>query len=105
MRKRAPARTAEERQNQIIGLVMDVVEEKIRSGTASSQILTHFLKLATEKEQLENEKLRSDLKVAEAKIKQMDSQRDVMELYSKALTAMKSYNGEETEEDDLDDDE
>lgn len=101
-RESSPVRNPEARENQLINLAMDVAEKMLRNGTATSQIITHFLRLATVREQLENERLRSDLKLAEAKIQQITSQEDIKELYSKALEAMKSYSGGYSSEDDWD---
>lgn len=89
--RKKPARTPKQRENQIINLVMDVVERKIEDGTASSQILCHFLKLATEKERLENDKLRGELELAKARVRQIDMQEDLKSLYEGAVTAMRSY--------------
>lgn len=89
--KKKPARTPKQRENQIINLVMDIVEEKIKDGTASSQILCHFLKLATEKERLENDKLRGELELAKARVRQIDMQEDLKSLYEGAVSAMRSY--------------
>lgn len=97
-KKRAPARTKEQRENYIISCIMDLVEDQIRSGTVSSQVMTHFLKLGTTREKLQNEKLMSDLRVAEAKIAQMQQQDNLAELYKDAIAAMRSYQG--NDEDD-----
>lgn len=92
-RKPSKARTPEGRENQLINLAIDLAEKQLRDGSASSQVITHFLKLATVKEQLENEKLRADLRVAEAKIDNYKSQADIKGLYEKAINAMKEYAG------------
>lgn len=89
--QRKPARTPKQRENQIIDLVMDKVEQQIAAGRASSQILCHFLKLATEKERLENERLRGELELAKAKVRQIDMQEDLKNLYEEAISAMKGY--------------
>lgn len=98
-RKSSPARTPEARENQLINLAMNLAEQKLRDGTASSQIITTLLNLATTKHQLENEKLRSDLRVADAKIKAMERQESSQDLYAKALAAFRSYQGEFPEDD------
>lgn len=103
-RKRVPARTAKARENQLINLAIDLAERQLRDGSATSQVITHFLKLATVREQLENEKLRTDLRVSEAKIKQMESQTSSEELFEKAINALKSYNGNNQEEEEFYDD-
>ncbi len=98
----APARTPEAKENQMISLAFKLAEKKLKDGSASSQLITHFLKLATIKEQLENEKLKADLEVANAKIKHMASQETTQELYQKAIKAFCEYSGTVYEEDDDD---
>lgn len=102
-KKQMPARTPEGRENQLINLAMNLAEEKLRDGTASSQIITSILNWATTKHQLENEKLRSDLEVAKAKVEQMKRSGDSKDLYEKALAAFRSYQS--SPEDDYDYDE
>lgn len=102
-RKQTPARTPEARENQIINLAMDEVERRLLNGTASSQILTVLLKLATTKAQLELEKLRSDIALQRAKEQEIEEKASNSDLYAKALDAFKSYHGdvyEEYEDDD-----
>lgn len=102
IKKRKPqARSAKQRENQIINMVMDVVEQKILDGSASSQILCHFLKLATERERLENERLKSDMELSKAKIRQIDMQENLVELYEGAIAAMNSYRSDDDYEGDL----
>lgn len=102
----APARTPEARENQLISLAFDLAEEKLKDGSASSQLITHFLKLITTREQLENDRLRAELEVANAKVEHMKSQSTSKDLYEKALRAFCTYSGTNfEEEDDLENDE
>lgn len=94
-----PALTPEARENQMISLAMDLVEERLRNGTASSQETTHFLKLATTKEQLEKEKLITENKLLQAKIDNLESQSTSASLYSDALKAFSTYSGKGAEDD------
>lgn len=96
---KARAKTPQDRENQLINLAIDLAESQLRDGSATSQVITHFLKLATEKERLENEKLRSDLRVADAKIRQIQSADFMVELYQKAINALKTYQGSSVDED------
>lgn len=96
--KLSPRMTAEGRESQLVNLAMNLAKEKLESGTASSQLITHFLKLGTEKYSLENEKLRSDLAVANAKIKQMENDSVLSTLYENVIDAMKLYTGQQIEE-------
>lgn len=95
-----PARNARQRENQLIKLAVDLAERQLRDGSATSQVITHFLKLATVKEQLENDKLRKDLDLADAKIKHYENSSVSEEIYAKAIQAMKSYQGVEEYEDE-----
>lgn len=89
-----PALTPEARELQMIDLAVSLAEKQLQDGTASSQVITHFLKLATEKTKLEQEKLRQDIRLQEAKTESLHSAKRVEELYTNALNAMRNYNGQ-----------
>lgn len=93
-KKMRPALTPEARENQMISLAIDLAEEQLRSGTASSQIITHFLKLGTTKAELEKEKLEQENELLKAKTKALESGEEVKVLYEQALKAMKNYSGQ-----------
>lgn len=97
-RKSAPAKSAKARENQLISLAADLAEKKLRDGTASSQIICTLLNFASLKHKLEIEKIKSDISLAEAKKKNMENADGIMELYSDALNAFKSYKGSNEEE-------
>ena len=92
--KERPPLTPEAREARMISLAMDLTEQRLRDGTASSQETTHFLKLGTSKNQLELEKLRLENELAKAKTEHLQSQKRVEELYADALKAMRNYNGQ-----------
>lgn len=88
-----PALTPESRENQLIALSVDLAEKQLREGTASSQVITHFLKLGSTKNQLELEKIRHENALLEAKTQSLQSAKRVEELYENALNAMRDYSG------------
>lgn len=88
-----PALTPEARENQLISLAYDLAEKRLREGTASSQEVTHFLKMGSAREKLEQERIRSENNLAQAKIENMQSQERSEELYKDAMEAFKSYVG------------
>lgn len=93
---RKPRRRAispDARENQLIAKAVDLAERQLEEGTASSQVITHFLKLGTEQARLEKEKLRKENLLLEAKAEALRSQQRSDELYAEALRAMKSYSG------------
>ena len=99
-----PARTPEARERQMVALAVDLAEKQLRDGTATSQVVTHFLKLGSTREQLEQEKLRQDNDLVRAKVEAMASVKRIEELYESALNAMRSYAGQEPmDEEDYDD--
>lgn len=91
--KHRPALTPEARENQMISLAVNLAEQQLRDGTASSQVITHFLKLATMREQIEKELLEKKVELAAAKTKQIEDERRTEELYAEAIEAMKRYGG------------
>lgn len=93
----------EAREQQIISLAIDEAERQILNHTASSQVLTHFLKLATEKARLERAKLESEIELLEAKGEAYKSQAHMDELYTEVLHAFKEYRGEEEDGDEYGD--
>lgn len=97
-----PALTPEARENQMISLAVDLAEQQLRNGTASSQVITHFLKLGTTRAELEKEKLKRENKVLEAKAKAIESSEEIKVLYENALKAMRDYSGFSGREDDYD---
>lgn len=94
-KRRRPATTPDARENQMVSMAVDLVEQQLREGTASSQVITHFLKLGSSREKLEQERLAIEVRMGEAKIEQLASQKRVEELYAEALSAMRSYAGQE----------
>lgn len=94
-----PALTPEARENQMISLAVDLAEQQLRDGTASSQVITHFLKLATVKERLEREKLEQENRLLIAKTEALQSAKRIEELYDNAISAMRSYNGQGGDDD------
>ena len=98
-----PAMTPEGKENQLISLATDLAAQQLMDGTASSQVITHFLKLGTTKAKLEKEKLQNENELLKAKTEAIESQKRVEELYSNALNAMKRYSGMEEDEEIFDD--
>lgn len=98
-RPRRPATTPEGRENQMVASAFDLAEKQIANGTASSQVITHFLKLGSSREKLEQMKLAKENELASAKIEGMESAKRVEEMYGKALNAMRAYSGQDTQED------
>lgn len=102
VKKIRPSLTPEARENQMISLAMDLVEQRLIDGTASSQETTHFLKLGTAKEKLERERLEKENELLKAKTDAIKSAERTEELYKKAIKAMGIYSGNPTSEDDDD---
>lgn len=100
-RARVPseATTSEKRENELIALAVDLAEEQLRAGTASSQVITHFLKLATEKEKLEREKLEAEIEITRTKKKSIEASDRMEELLANAINVFTSkyeWQGDDT---------
>ena len=99
--KSPPVMTPEARENQLISLAIDLAEQQLRNGTASSQVITHYLKLGSSKEKLEKEILQEQKKLVVAKTSAIESQERIDELYAGAIAAMRSYNGQSEDSGDV----
>jgi len=102
-----PATTPEGREMQLISLAADLAENQLTNGTASAQVITHFLKLGSTRERLEQSKLERENLLLSAKVDQMASSKRIEDLYESALNAMRTYSGQPTpgfdDEDDFED--
>ena len=87
------ALSPEARENQLISLAVNLAEQQLREGTASSQVITHYLKAASVKNQLEIERLREENQLLRAKTEALQSQKNIEELYANAIKAMQRYGG------------
>lgn len=96
--RRPPATTPEARENQLIAAAVDLAEKQIREGTASAQVITHYLKLGTTRERLEQEKLARENILLKARSEAIESAQRVEELYTNALNAMRGYAGQDVED-------
>lgn len=97
-RKMRPALTPEAREQQLVSLAVDLAEQQLIDGTASSQVITHFLKLGSSRADLERAKLEHETKLLEAKTEAIQSQKNMEELYSQAIAALKSYSSQDDDD-------
>lgn len=89
--RQASALTPEGREQQMIAYAIDLAEEQLRNGTASSQVITHYLRLGTMREREERQKLQEEIKLLEAKTEAIRSAKETEVLYAEAIEAMKRY--------------
>ena len=99
-RKLRPALSPEARENQMISYAVDLAERQLIEGTASSQVITHYLKLGSTKERLEREKLERENELLRAKAESLQSAQRSEEVYKEALKAMRTYSGQITDEEE-----
>lgn len=88
-----PALNPEARENQLISLAVDLVEQRLRDGTASAQETVHYLKLASKKSKLESERAELENELIKAKTQAIKDQADIKTLYKDAIAAMRRYSG------------
>ena len=100
--RRPPATTPEARENQMVSLAIDLAEKQLAEGTASSQVITHFLKLGSIKERKELTLLEQEIELKKAKTESIQSAKRIEELYINALNAMRTYSGNKRGDEDED---
>lgn len=91
--KRSPGRTPEDREDRLISMAIDLAEKQIREGTASSQVITHFLKLGSTKEYLEKQILKNQNELLIAKTSAIKSGESYKETADNAIKAFSTYSG------------
>lgn len=99
-KRRPPAKTAEGRELEMTSLAMDLAEEQLRNGTATSQVITHFLKLGTIREQHELQKVQLENELLKTKKAAMESAQNVEAMYEEAINAFRGYAGQDEVYDD-----
>lgn len=92
-KKRRPAISPEADEQQMISLATSLARKQLEEGTASSQVITHYLKLGTTVAQLEKAKLEKENKLLDAKTESIQSEQRSEELFKQAIDAMKRYSG------------
>jgi hypothetical protein len=97
---RRPATTIGGRENQLVGMAVDLAEKQLREGTAAAQVITHYLKLGSTRELLEQQRLANENQLLQAKVEALASSKRVEELYQNALDAMRRYSGQDPEDDE-----
>ena len=93
IKKRRPAISPEARENQLVSLAIDLAEKQLLEGTATSQVITHYLKIGSTKDKIEKEILEKQKELIEAKTSSLKSAQRIEELYANALDAMRTYSG------------
>jgi len=91
--RRKPATTPESRENQLVSLAIDLAEQQLRDGTASSAVITHYLKLGSMKEKAELERLKLENELTIAKTESLKASKNIEEMYTAAMEAFKGYRG------------
>ena len=99
-RQTRKAVSPEARENQLVSLAVDLAEKQMLEGTASAQVITHYLKLGSSKERIEREILERQKDLIEAKTAAMKSAQRIEELYTNALAAMRDYSGQGNNDED-----
>ena len=92
-----PALTPEGRESQMISLAVDLAEKQLREGTASSQVISHYLKMSSSKEKVELEKLKLEKELIQAKTDNVRSQQKSEKMYAEVIEAMRKYSGADNE--------
>lgn len=89
-----PALNPDARENQMIALAMDLAEQRLLDGTASSQEVTHFLKLGSSKAVLERDRLREENKLLRAKTEEIEARKETKAFYEEVVKAIRNYSGQ-----------
>lgn len=98
--RRPPATTSEGREKQLTSLAYDLAERQLSDGTASAQVISHFLKMGSTREVLEQQRIEHENELLRVKAESIAKAEDMEKLYRGALDAMRSYKSQDTSEDE-----
>lgn len=98
--KMRPSTTEEGREKQLVSLAIDLAEKQLRDGTASSQVISHYLKVGSTKEKKDMQLLDAQIQLANAKAESLKSIEKIEELYTKAMSKMGIYSGKRVDDED-----
>lgn len=93
-----PATTPEAREGQLVSLAVDLAEKKLRDGSAPPSMVIHYLKLGTTREQLEQERLKQENIMLQAKAQALASSARSEETLQRAIDAFTSYRSSELDD-------
>lgn len=96
--RRRPATTPDAREDHLISLAAELVEKRLRDGTASAQETVHFLRLGSSRERLEQSRLEVEVALSKAKAEAIEAEQRIEEKYEKALAVMRMYKGQDVQE-------
>lgn len=88
-----PATTPQGRENQMISLAFDLVEQRLRDGTASATETTALMKLGSSRERLEQLRIKHEVELMEVKKEALESQRKSDALFKEAMDYFRAYSG------------
>ena len=98
-RLQRPALSPEARESQLVSLAVDLAEQQLRDGTASSQVITHYLKLGSMREKIERDLMKKQMELMDAKKQNLKSTDEIKKLYTEAITALGIYGGKDSAKD------
>lgn len=103
-RRHRAATTPKGREDQLVALANDLAEKQLREGTASAQVISHFLKMGSLREEIERERLRQENLLLAAKTESIAAASRMEELVKDAIAAMRTYRSDQGMGDEQDDD-
>ena len=93
-KKRMPGRTVLSREEQLASLTYDLAEAQLLDGTASSQVMTHFLKVGASSHALEMEHLKAEIELLKGKLESLKRTDNLEQMYKDAVRATQVYSGQ-----------
>jgi len=92
--KLPPALTEEALENIMFMKATELAYQQMCDGTASSQVITHYLKLGSTKERIEREILEKQKDLLIAKTDSIKNSEVSETMYKEAIEAFRSYSGQ-----------
>lgn len=91
--------SAEERERELAYLATCLAEQQLRDGSAKAQVITHYLKLASPRENIERRMMEAKIQLLEGQLQACQRDTTTQQLLEEAIESLKMYRGDDSFED------
>lgn len=89
--KTTPPLSDKDHEAKLISLTLQMAEQQLIDGTASSQVMTHFLRLGSIRSKVELEKLRLENNLLTEKIQSEKMGQQLKEMFQDVMESLRDY--------------
>lgn len=100
-RSTPPPTTVEQEERECINLAVELAKKQLREGTATSQVITHYLDMASPLTKERARRVQLENELIEAKIGRLKAEEDYQRIAADAIAAFKEYSGQGNDDEEI----